>query len=64
MLDDGQGFWLCHKRLSQGRFRPFLRLAQELAQDQSSLPWWILPAALTVSACLCLYAPEREVETA
>jgi transposase len=20
LMDDGQGFWLCHKRLSQGRF--------------------------------------------
>ena len=38
LVYDGQGFWLCHKRLSQGRFRhwptgqPGQRLApQELA---------------------------------
>lgn len=26
---DGQGFWLCHKRLSQGRFRYWPRSADE-----------------------------------
>ena len=39
LVYDGQGFWLCHKRLSQGRFRHWPKgedlgsrlLAQELA---------------------------------
>jgi transposase len=43
---DGQGFWLCHKRLSQGRFRhwptgqPGQRLApQELAVRLAGGDW-------------------------
>ena len=42
LLYDGQGFWLCHKRLSQGRFRPLegdqrvLRLA---AHELQILLW-------------------------
>ncbi|MCH7809635.1 MAG: IS66 family insertion sequence element accessory protein TnpB [Chloroflexi bacterium] len=29
---DGQGFWLCHKRLSQGRFGSWPRSATQLAR--------------------------------
>ena len=29
---DGQGFWLCHKRLSQGRFGSWPRSATPLAR--------------------------------
>jgi len=30
---DGQGFWLCHKRLSQGRFRYWPSASSELRRE-------------------------------
>ena len=52
---DGQGFWLCQKRLSQGRFRwwPDIgdRKAQQLAAHELQLLLWNgNPAAAVVGA--------------
>lgn len=39
---DGQGFWVCHKRLSQGRFNWWARgeLCQEMAAKELSVLIW------------------------
>jgi transposase len=38
LLYDGQGFWLCHKRLSEGRFRWWPRAAGQRAQALAAAP--------------------------
>lgn len=42
LVYDGQGFWLCHKRLSKGRFpwRFFSGISRELAAQQLMALLW------------------------
>ena len=54
LVYDGQGFWLCQKRLSQGRFRWWPkdadgRLKHLLAHELQLLIWNGSPAAGTVA---------------
>jgi len=44
LMYDGQGFWLCHKRLSQGRF-PWWPCAQDGAQRLAAHQLLVLLAA-------------------
>ena len=36
LVYDGQGFWLCHKRLSEGRFRWWPAVADQAARDEAA----------------------------
>lgn len=36
LVYDGQGFWLCHKRLSEGRFRWWPSVTDQGATDQGA----------------------------
>ena len=36
LVYDGQGFWLCHKRLSEGRFRWWPSVSDQDAGDQDA----------------------------
>ncbi len=42
---DGQGFWLCHKRLSKGRFRWWPAAAEGGAQRLAAHQLWVLFSA-------------------
>ncbi len=45
LMYDGQGFWLCHKRLSQGRFPWWPTAAAGGAQQLAAHPLLVLLAA-------------------
>jgi len=47
LVYDGQGFWLCHKRLSSGRFRwwPTRGAADEAVQQLAAHPLQVLLSA-------------------
>ncbi len=45
LVYDGQGFWLCHKRLSQGRFRWWPASASELAKQLAAHELQVLLSA-------------------
>jgi transposase len=55
LVYDGQGFWLCHKRLSAGRFRWFgkstsLKMTSLAAYELQVLLWNADPSRLDVPA--------------
>jgi len=45
LMYDGQGFWLCHKRLSQGRFPWWPSVANDAAQPLAAHQLLVLLAA-------------------
>jgi transposase len=45
LMYDGQGFWLCHKRLSQGRFPWWPLAGQDVAQRLAAHQLLVLLAA-------------------
>jgi transposase len=49
LVYDGQGFWLCHKRLSSGRIGGWPREAQMDAHELQALIWNYQPQAGSVN---------------
>lgn len=62
LVYDGQGFWLCHKRLSRGKFRWWPAAGTERATALQAHELQVLMSAGDPSAT-CAAPPWRRVDT-
>jgi len=62
LVYDGQGFWLCHKRLSEGRFRWWPAVTDQDAGDQVAMNQNVRAKVLAAHQLSVLFSagdPER-----
>jgi len=62
LVYDGQGFWLCHKRLSEGRFRWWPSVSDQGAGDQAAMDQNVRAKVLAAHQLSVLFSagdPER-----